>query len=350
MEASPLKGLGLKSPMVGGGAKWCVWGVCVRGLSLPVSSLPVCCWVMEGVKERDAPRTVRLQWRNLMAHPPSSTSTDVNVVIGASRGLGAAIAAELARRDPACPVLGTVRSATDNPAPPGVTLVPGIDIGSDDCVPALRSAVGDRFFIRTLIISAAAMTKDGGAGGLDAAGLAAVADQFQVNALGPVRVAAALAGRVRPGGHVVLVASRTGLPSRLVGAGTGGMVAYRASKAAALAVGAILAHELGPRGVAVASIHPGTIETDMYAAWHGTGVAGGGGGGGGDSGGGGGSGGETTTTTAATAAAAAIAPRTHAPVSPAVAAARLLDVVERCVVLEATGKVWDEEGREMAYG
>lgn len=270
---------------------------------------------------------------------PPSTSTEVNIVIGASRGLGAAIAAELAVRDPACPVLATVRGGGGAAAdfPPSVKLVQGIDIGSDDCVWALKNAVGDRF-VRTLIISAAAMAKDAGAGSLDDAGLAAVATQFQVNALGPIRVVAALAGRVRPGGKIVLVASRTGLPSRMVGSDTGGMVGYRASKAAALAVGTILAHEVKGRGVTVASIHPGTIATDMYAAWHGSAAAAVGSAPGG---GGGGEGGN--------AAAATIAPRTHAPVTPAVAAVRLCDVIQG-LTLESTGKVWDEEGQEMSYG
>ncbi len=278
-------------------------------------------------------------------------ATEVALVIGASRGLGAAIAAELARRDPACPVLATGRGGfalpcDPHPPPPNLVALPGIDVSSDDCVPALQAAVGDRL-IRTLIISAAAMVPDEGARGLllsggSGAGLAGVASQFQTNALGPVRVVAALAGRLRPGGKLVLVASRTGLPSRMRAAGTGGMLGYRASKAAALAVGLILAADLAPQGVAVASIHPGTVETDMYRAWHrlqeGHGVASGGsGGGGGDAGG-----------TAPTAA-AAVAPRTHAPVSAEAAAARLLDIIDSKVSLERTGRVWDEEGVEMAF-
>ena len=288
---------------------------------------------------------------------------EVCVVIGASRGLGAAIAAELARRDPACPVLATMRGGPSpaaagadadpstspaDPPPPNLTPVPGIDISNDACVPALRAAVGDRL-IRTLIISAAAMDRDEGVrAGMDAAALAGVASQFGANAVGPVRVAAALAGRIRPGGKLVLVASRTGLPARIRAAGTGGMVGYRASKAAALAVSLILAADLAPQGVAVASIHPGTILTDMYRAWHGLQAGGGGAGGAGGAeevkaGEAGGS------TQAPPPAAGVIAPRTHAPVTPEVAASRLLDIVDAKVSLEATGRVWDEEGVEMAF-
>ena len=281
-----------------------------------------------------------------MADDPAPT--EVCIVIGASRGLGAAIAAELARRDPGCPVLATMRRSPAAPpappppaAPPGpanLTPVPGIDIASDACVAALQAALGDRL-IRTLIISAAEMLPDEGCRSLlgkGGAGLAAVESQFQANALGPVRVAAALAGRIRPGGKCVLVASRTGLPSRIRAAGTGGMVGYRASKAAAAAVGLILAADLAPQGVAVASIHPGTILTDMYRAWHGlkegeapppppaAAAAGGG-----------------------APAAGVIAPRTHAPVTPELAASRFLDIVESRVSLETTGRVWDEQGREM---
>lgn len=269
-------------------------------------------------------------------------ATEVCVVIGASRGLGAAIAAELARRDPGCAVLATMRgpSTSSSPStslPPNLIPVPGVDIAEDACVAALSTAVGDRL-VRTLIISAAAMVQDEGVRTMDGEGLKAVASQFNTNALGPVRVAAALAGCIRPGGKLILVASRTGLPSRIKAAGTGGMVGYRASKAAALAVGLILAADLAPQGVAVAAIHPGTILTDMYRSWHGLGAA------------------TTeqkeeeveeTAPGVHASASAVIAPRTHAPVTPEFAAARLLDIVERRVSLEETGKVWDEEGREM---
>ena len=263
--------------------------------------------------------------------------TEVCVVVGASRGLGAAIAAELARRSPEGEVLATGRAPFSFPpdAPPNLRPTPGVDLATDACVPALRAALGDRL-VRTLIISAAAMVKDEGARSLlesGGEGLAGVESQFQANALGPIRVAAALAGRIRPGGKLILVASRTGLPQRIRDAGAGGMLGYRSSKAAALAVGLILSSDLASQGVAVASIHPGTVETDMYRAWHNVRAEA-------ESGSGGG--GEQP-------AATVVAPRTHAPVSADFAASRFLDVVESKVCLEATGKVWDEEGVEMAF-
>ena len=45
--------------------------------------------------------------------------------------------------------------------------------------------------------------------------------------------------------------------------GSGGNWAYRTSKTAVNMIGANLMHELKPRGVAVALLHPGLVATEM---------------------------------------------------------------------------------------
>lgn len=84
--------------------------------------------------------------------------------------------------------------------------------------------------------------------------------QFDVNALGPVRVTAALREHLPTGGKVAIITSRMGS----IGDNTSGShYGYRMSKAAVNMAGVSLAHDLRDDGVAVALLHPGWVRTDM---------------------------------------------------------------------------------------
>lgn len=85
-------------------------------------------------------------------------------------------------------------------------------------------------------------------------------EQFEVNAIGPLRVTAALAPLLRGGGKVAIITSRMG---SIADNGSGGYYGYRMSKAAVNAAGMSLARDLKGRGVAVALIHPGMVATEM---------------------------------------------------------------------------------------
>ena len=85
-------------------------------------------------------------------------------------------------------------------------------------------------------------------------------EQFQVNALGPLRVTEALLGNLGEGSKVAIVTSRVG---SIADNGSGGHYGYRASKTAVNMIGTNLMHDLKPRGIAVALLHPGLVATDM---------------------------------------------------------------------------------------
>lgn len=88
-------------------------------------------------------------------------------------------------------------------------------------------------------------------------------ETFEVNTLGPLRVTKALLGHiVAPGGKVVIIS--TGLSS-IADNTSGGMYAYRTSKAAVNMVSKSLAADLNKddRGIAVAAIAPGFVATDF---------------------------------------------------------------------------------------
>ncbi len=84
--------------------------------------------------------------------------------------------------------------------------------------------------------------------------------QYEVNTLGPLRVTEALADNLGEGSKVAIVTSRVG---SIDDNGSGGNWGYRASKTAVNMVGTNLMHELRPRGIAVALLHPGLVATDM---------------------------------------------------------------------------------------
>ena len=95
---------------------------------------------------------------------------------------------------------------------------------------------------------------------LDALDFDAVRRQFEVNALGPLRVVNALAENLGRGSKVGIVTSRMG---SIGDNASGRMYSYRMSKAAANMLGVNLYHELRPRGVCVMLLHPGTVATQM---------------------------------------------------------------------------------------
>jgi NAD(P)-dependent dehydrogenase (short-subunit alcohol dehydrogenase family) len=84
--------------------------------------------------------------------------------------------------------------------------------------------------------------------------------QFEINTLGPLRVAEACIPFMGPGAKLGIVTSRVG---SLGDNGSGGMYAYRVSKAGANMVALNLHHDLSKRGISVVALHPGMVATDL---------------------------------------------------------------------------------------
>ncbi|MCA9659675.1 MAG: SDR family NAD(P)-dependent oxidoreductase, partial [Myxococcales bacterium] len=96
---------------------------------------------------------------------------------------------------------------------------------------------------------------------LDAPDFDSIRQQLEVNALGPLRVVAALRHRLGEGGKIALISSRMGLPGPT--RSSGGNYGYRMSKAALNVAGVALARDLKRDGIAVALLHPGWVQTSM---------------------------------------------------------------------------------------
>ncbi|MBI3438048.1 MAG: SDR family oxidoreductase [Proteobacteria bacterium] len=176
-----------------------------------------------------------------------------SVVTGANRGIGLELCRQLRARGDH--VVAVCRKSSPELEALGIRLEAGIDVSDASAVAALASRVKD-VRIDLLVNNAGILRGES----LDALNFDSVAEQFEVNALGPLRVTAALAPMFAPDAKVAIITSRMG---SIADNGSGGYYGYRMSKAAVNAAGVSLAHDLAVRGIAVALIHPGMVATDM---------------------------------------------------------------------------------------
>ena len=178
------------------------------------------------------------------------------LVTGANRGIGLALVqVHVARGDR---LIGACRHGSDELAQTGARVESGVDVGDDAAVDDLARRL-DGVRIDVLWLNAGIMARNA-LGSLDAAGFASARQQFEVNALGPLRVAQALLPNLGEGSKVGIITSRMG---SIGDNGSGGYYGYRMSKAALNAAGMSLARDLASSGIAVAILHPGYVRTEM---------------------------------------------------------------------------------------
>lgn len=175
------------------------------------------------------------------------------LVTGANRGIGYEYCRQLQARGDH--VIAVCRSTSEELQQLGVQVEAGIDITSDDSVADLQNRLSDQG-IDVLIHNAGILKRMT----LDSLDFGSIREQFEVNALGPLRVTQALLPHLQAGSKIVLMTSRMGS----IGDNTsGGSYGYRMSKVALSMAGKSLAHDLKPRGIAVAILHPGFVQTQM---------------------------------------------------------------------------------------
>ena len=175
------------------------------------------------------------------------------VITGCNRGIGLQLATQLiARGDD---VIGVCRSGGDELRTLGARVISGIDVSDGTSVAALKQELGDQP-IDVLINNAGILRSDS----LAELNYDDMLEQYRVNALGPLRVTEALLGNLQEGSKVAIVTSRVG---SIEDNTSGGYYGYRASKTAVNQIGTNLKHDLLPKGIAVALLHPGLVATDM---------------------------------------------------------------------------------------
>ncbi len=175
------------------------------------------------------------------------------IVTGCNRGIGLQICKQLLERGDE--VIGVCRSASDELRASGARVIEHIDVGDGTSMPALKAAIGDKHI--DILVNNAGILHNDKLGELD---FEEMAEQFRVNALGPLRVTETLLDNLGSGSKVIIITSRVGS----IGDNTsGGHYGYRASKTAVNQIGTNLKHDLQPSGIAVALLHPGLVATDM---------------------------------------------------------------------------------------
>jgi NAD(P)-dependent dehydrogenase (short-subunit alcohol dehydrogenase family) len=176
------------------------------------------------------------------------------LVTGANRGIGLALVELLKQRE--LEVIGVCRQSSPELARLGVEVLDAVDVTEERGLERIVGAVGGRE-IQLLVNNAGIMRYPETLDEIEPAGIRL---QFEVNALAPLRLTAALRGRLARGSKVGLITSRMG---SIDDNGSGGAYGYRMSKAALNMAGKSLAVDLKPAGVAVAILHPGMVRTRM---------------------------------------------------------------------------------------
>ncbi len=175
------------------------------------------------------------------------------LVTGANRGIGYEYCRQLqARGDRA---IAACRTLSEELQQLNIQIEDGIDITSDASVADLRKRLGDTD-LDVLINNAGILERVT----LDDLDFDSIRQQFEVNALGPLRVTQALMPLLKPGAKVVMMTSRMG---SIEDNTSGGSYGYRMSKVALSMAGKSLSHDLKSREIAVAILHPGMVQTRM---------------------------------------------------------------------------------------
>lgn len=175
------------------------------------------------------------------------------VITGANRGIGLELARFYAARGDQ--VTGVCRESSAELEQAAGRVLNGIDVTRDADVWKLSEALSGNNI--DLLINNAGVLQDEQLGSID---FDSIRTQMEVNAFGPLRVAQALVGLIPDGGKIANITSRMG---SIADNDSGGRYGYRASKAALNAFGQSLAMDLKPKGIAVAQLHPGYVQTRM---------------------------------------------------------------------------------------
>ena len=180
------------------------------------------------------------------------------LIIGASRGIGLGLAEELAARG--WHVFASQRSASEGlteAAEDAEIEVVTADVTDAASIQALGGKI-EKGTLDVILLNAGIMGSENQS--VESASEEEVTEIVMTNAVGPARAAKLLLPLLRDGGTLAFTTSRMGS----IAESSGGYDLYRMSKAAQniLAKG-LFEQEAKRRGIAVLSLHPGWVQTDM---------------------------------------------------------------------------------------
>ncbi len=175
------------------------------------------------------------------------------LITGCNRGIGLQLCTQYSARGD--DVIAVVRTSNPELDALPVRVITGVDVGDGASMSVLKDAIGDQN-IDILLNNAGILRGDS----LESLDFEAMEEQFRINTLGPLRVTEALLPNLGSGSKLAIVSSRVG---SIEDNTSGGYYGYRASKTAVNQIGMNLKHDLAPRGISVALLHPGLVATEM---------------------------------------------------------------------------------------
>lgn len=175
------------------------------------------------------------------------------VITGANRGIGLALSQQIAAKG--WDIIAICRSESEEIEAIASMVISGIDVTDPEDIQQIKKIIGDQQV--DLLINNAGLLKDEKLGEINYDSLR---EQFEINALSPLQVTEALIPNMVEGSKIANITSRMG---SIADNDSGGRYGYRASKAALNAIGKSLAEDLKNKGIAVAQLHPGWVQTRM---------------------------------------------------------------------------------------
>ncbi|MGK7949005.1 MAG: SDR family oxidoreductase [Xenococcaceae cyanobacterium] len=175
------------------------------------------------------------------------------LVTGANRGIGLEYCRQLQARGDN--VIAVCRSASEELKNLGISIETDVDITSETDVANLVKRL-DGKTIDVLINNAGILERVS----LDKLDIDSIRRQFEVNAIGPLRLTHALLNNLKSGSKVIMMTSRMGSIDDNT---SGGSYGYRMSKVAMSMAGKSLSEDLKSKNIAVAILHPGLVKTRM---------------------------------------------------------------------------------------
>ncbi|MDJ0600164.1 MAG: SDR family oxidoreductase [Crocosphaera sp.] len=175
------------------------------------------------------------------------------LVTGANRGIGLEYCRQLKQRGEH--IIAVCREGSPQLKELDVSIETGIDLTSDKDIERLVKKL-DGQKLDVLINNAGILERVT----LDNLDTNSIRQQFEVNALAPLRLTHALLPNLKTGSKIILMTSRMG---SIEDNTSGGSYGYRMSKVALCMAGKSLSIDLKPLNIAVAILHPGLVQTRM---------------------------------------------------------------------------------------
>ncbi len=177
------------------------------------------------------------------------------LITGTNRGIGKELCKQVHSKGNK--VIAVCRESDGELETLGISVETGVDITSEQDINGLVNRL-QGVKLDVLINNAGIVERKSNY--LDDLDFDSIRKQFEVNAIGTLRLTHALLPLIESGGKIAIITSRMGSIDDNT---SGGSYGYRMSKVAVSMAGKSLSVDLKPKGIAVAILHPGLISTRM---------------------------------------------------------------------------------------